>query len=1035
VQLRSFHTTGILKVGRNFGRDSSFDSSRFSRRIIDEQQEDEEDLTLDEKDLDEKEDDDEKDEDEEFIDKLSEEEAADLNPYIFEGVESADQLVQREIEQGFLLPEKRKKTEDDKKDINRTDFAKRRISSLDQKQAEPESVEQKELPEKKARADEDEAIEADDKEDAFEDEEIGAQPTELEIAQYNYDNNPTQRNRERLRKVVEAQEDEDVAAVLMQAKPNDIPKPLLHTQFKRRRNALRAEGNDFASVPIFRDDSPDSVLHKLQRDLFQSERSIENFEEQSLLQQDEFWASVLAKFGGKFKALRHDDIEGRERMKEEVLMHYDEYTLARELDDKYKRPKPAPSPSEFIEETASGKEKVIVDWNDTPMELRVTSDTLKSSFWMDSIWPWLTEEEANELHQFFGTPIATVDQGSATFQLYKNPRFQGIGSFQASINGRDVDPAAQALETQKLESYWQKVIQNPALPGFKPPVWFSDRVAFETLISDRKDEWMRKLRDIVSVPGMTNADDQEVFLMIRQAMEFVFNKYDDGCKNSRLIEAPHLRYPSAMYAQGISDAEMDMLRRTEFRPETGVFGPYYNLETQTRDEIVSGIIEHSTDIITFHQIPFEHLVSELPSNVRVRTINSGLPRASNAFHREILERGREQFHEFFPEYVLSCDSSMRDLLNGISRPLLVEESMGLYDKVLKEKLGFNLPPPLPWVSESNRLELTKQQSDPRWSNSPSTTVEDVLRRFNENRPRFDAVVNNDLTFEKMVSRMTQSSLFPKQQQKSTSQAETWLKGMGHMPTSFSDRYIKSYIEERAAVGGGKPVRDFLDELQLKKLEKAESLASDLNPFRLILDPLQAAQGLPSAIGEAATENFPMGPPQSPMDHGERFMMKRIQDQYEGTLDRVKKELDDKAKRLIKERENPLEVFEEEFEDRKRHSKSCPVCKDRSMEELYSPLNVSFMSTSLTTLGHIMPRRMTGMCGKHQRRMAKTIKRALHLGVFSYKDNDFNVNSPFQKQWLHGKSQKRSAFSETLRKMRVAEASAQEYQNSFNETEQ
>jgi hypothetical protein len=49
---------------------------------------------------------------------------------------------------------------------------------------------------------------------------------------------------------------------------------------------------------------------------------------------------------------------------------------------------------------------------------------------------------------------------------------------------------------------------------------------------------------------------------------------------------------------------------------------------------------------------------------------------------------------------------------------------------------------------------------------------------------------------------------------------------------------------------------------------------------------------------------------------------------------------------------------------------------------------------MTNTGRIMPRRITGCCSVHQRRLAKTIKHARHLGTFSSKQSTFTVDSPF-----------------------------------------
>ena len=53
-------------------------------------------------------------------------------------------------------------------------------------------------------------------------------------------------------------------------------------------------------------------------------------------------------------------------------------------------------------------------------------------------------------------------------------------------------------------------------------------------------------------------------------------------------------------------------------------------------------------------------------------------------------------------------------------------------------------------------------------------------------------------------------------------------------------------------------------------------------------------------------------------------------------------------------------------------------------------------TFLTAAGDIVPRAYTGTCATHQRRVAKTIKRATTMGLFSAKRGGFNSISPFHE---------------------------------------
>ena len=53
-------------------------------------------------------------------------------------------------------------------------------------------------------------------------------------------------------------------------------------------------------------------------------------------------------------------------------------------------------------------------------------------------------------------------------------------------------------------------------------------------------------------------------------------------------------------------------------------------------------------------------------------------------------------------------------------------------------------------------------------------------------------------------------------------------------------------------------------------------------------------------------------------------------------------------------------------------------------------------TFLTGFGDIIPRTYNGNCATHQRRVAKTIKRARTMGLFSNKHSAFTAISPFHK---------------------------------------
>lgn len=60
---------------------------------------------------------------------------------------------------------------------------------------------------------------------------------------------------------------------------------------------------------------------------------------------------------------------------------------------------------------------------------------------------------------------------------------------------------------------------------------------------------------------------------------------------------------------------------------------------------------------------------------------------------------------------------------------------------------------------------------------------------------------------------------------------------------------------------------------------------------------------------------------------------------------------------------------------------CYFCKKGIKEIDFK--NVELLKKFISSLGKIRPRKKTGLCAKHQRRLAKAIKRARSLGLLSY----------------------------------------------------
>ena len=65
----------------------------------------------------------------------------------------------------------------------------------------------------------------------------------------------------------------------------------------------------------------------------------------------------------------------------------------------------------------------------------------------------------------------------------------------------------------------------------------------------------------------------------------------------------------------------------------------------------------------------------------------------------------------------------------------------------------------------------------------------------------------------------------------------------------------------------------------------------------------------------------------------------------------------------------------------RRRKVCQFCVDRS--EFIDYKDVAKLRKFVTEKGKIVPRRMSGVCAKHQRMLATAIKRARVMGLLPY----------------------------------------------------
>ncbi len=66
---------------------------------------------------------------------------------------------------------------------------------------------------------------------------------------------------------------------------------------------------------------------------------------------------------------------------------------------------------------------------------------------------------------------------------------------------------------------------------------------------------------------------------------------------------------------------------------------------------------------------------------------------------------------------------------------------------------------------------------------------------------------------------------------------------------------------------------------------------------------------------------------------------------------------------------------------RRQSKSCPFCESGIRHVNYK--DDKTLARLMTEQGKILPRRMTGMCARHQRQLTTAVKRARYLALVPY----------------------------------------------------
>ncbi|KAN0033997.1 hypothetical protein ACTFIV_000477 [Dictyostelium citrinum] len=76
---------------------------------------------------------------------------------------------------------------------------------------------------------------------------------------------------------------------------------------------------------------------------------------------------------------------------------------------------------------------------------------------------------------------------------------------------------------------------------------------------------------------------------------------------------------------------------------------------------------------------------------------------------------------------------------------------------------------------------------------------------------------------------------------------------------------------------------------------------------------------------------------------------------------------------------------------KKKNPKCLLCQNPNWQ--VDPINAPFLSLYLNQSGDILPRHYSGNCLKHQKKIARTIKQAKALGIFSYKKGTFTIHDP------------------------------------------
>jgi ribosomal protein S18 len=94
-----------------------------------------------------------------------------------------------------------------------------------------------------------------------------------------------------------------------------------------------------------------------------------------------------------------------------------------------------------------------------------------------------------------------------------------------------------------------------------------------------------------------------------------------------------------------------------------------------------------------------------------------------------------------------------------------------------------------------------------------------------------------------------------------------------------------------------------------------------------------------------------------------------------------------------ERLEQLEDPKQWVEQGKKKKKMCIFCSPERAQFPLEPMNVNLLLRFMNPSGFIKPRKKTGLCRTMQSRVARTIKHARNIGVFSYRKGVFTIEDP------------------------------------------